>query len=500
MPLPPIAEPSTPAADDEPGVKEKLALLDLIQEVTHTGTWAWDLASGRVTWSRELERIYGYTDGSFPEDYRGFADRVFPEDLLRLEADRTAAIAAHRGFQTDFRIRLPSGETRWLYSAGAAEYDADGQPLRVIGINVDITDRKRMEEALEESEKRYRGMVEDQTEVLARVRADGTFIHANEAFCRLYGKTLQELRDAPWQPTTHPDDVALVEERLGLLSPTNPVVMCENRVLTRDGEVRWMQYANRGFYDRNGRLLEIQAVGRDITAQKSLAARKQVLLEENTRLGHELIRLQERERRDLARDLHDELSQQLAAIRIHAAVIRRGLEGGAGGLNTNLDAIDSSAREIYAVTHHIMEGLHPQILDSAGLVEALQTWLAAWSGKHPGVHVCLRTAGAIEPMPAEARIHLYRIAQECLTNAASHGTASRVRIHLGPLRHSPTPWLRMVVRDNGIGPTTDATATGNGLIYMRERALALGGRLDVSRGAAGGLRVAVEIPVAAAGD
>lgn len=492
MPPPPTTGPSVPDRQDHLEIREKLALLELIQEVTQTGTWAWDLRSGKVTWSRELESIYGYTGGTFPENYLGFADRVYPEDLARLETERNAAIAAHQPYRTDFRIRLPNGETRWLYSACAAEYAPDGSPVRIIGVNIDITDRKLSEEALLASENRYRGIVEDQTEVIARVRADGTFIHANQAFCRLYGKTLRELLDHPWQPTAHPEDVALVEERISLLSPENPVVPCENRVIASQGEVRWIQFANRGFFDAAGKLVEIQGVGRDITDRKEAEARRDALLEENTRLGRELICLQEVERGALARELHDETSQQLAAIRINAAILRKELQDAASPLLAYLDAIDTSAREIYGVNHRIMEGLHPQILDSAGLVAALRALLVDTTERHPGLHIRLRAAALGRTSP-ETRIHLFRIVQECLTNVAQHATASRVRIHLGRAPRAARPSLRLVISDNGHGATASATG-GHGMIYMRERAHALGGSLAVTSGRGGGLRVMVEIP------
>lgn len=491
MPQRPRNAPSPQRAMAVPTVEEKLALFALIQEATQIGTWVLDMRSGHLAWSPEMKSIYGYDDETFPEDYSGFACRVHPDDLGRVEQLWKAAIAEGRRFAYDFRIVLPTGETRWEYAAGGADYDDAGQPKRVFGVNVDITERKRIEAELQASEIRHRAVVEDQTEAIARFLADGTVLFVNEVYCRLFGVASTDVVGRTWQPIAYPDDLPEIEAALATLSPANPVVVIENRVFAAGGKIRWMQFVNRAFFDNTGNLAEIQSVGRDITERKAMEARKQALLEENTRLGRELIRLQEKERAALARELHDELSQQIAAIRIHGEVIRKQIDVDPGGLRANIEAIDVSAREIYAVTHRIMEGLHPQILDSAGLVEALRAMLFTWSGKYPAIRTLFRVSPNLCPIPSEARIHLFRIAQECLTNVASHATATRVRLYLG----SAAGHLRLVVCDDGDGLSCRDDATGNGLIYMRERAHALGGRLDVGQARTGGLRVAVEIPV-----
>jgi PAS domain S-box-containing protein len=136
----------------------------------------------------------------------------------------------------------------------------------------EVAERKKVEAALRESEERYRAVVEDQTEVISRFRADGSFTFVNDVYCRFFGKTSQELLGEKWQPVAVPEDVPLIEEQLSSLSPANPVVVIENRIYSGSGQVRWMQFANRGFFDSEGRLVEIQSVGRDITDRKRAEA------------------------------------------------------------------------------------------------------------------------------------------------------------------------------------------------------------------------------------
>ena len=135
-------------------------------------------------------------------------------------------------------------------------------------LEVEIAERKRAEEALSRSEQRYRAVVEDQTELILRFRPDGSYTFVNRACCRFFGKSEEELLGKDWRPDAAAVDLSSVEKRLKFLTPANPVVVIENRVTSDAGDVRWMQFVNRGFFDAQGRLQETQAVARDITERK----------------------------------------------------------------------------------------------------------------------------------------------------------------------------------------------------------------------------------------
>lgn len=137
-----------------------------------------------------------------------------------------------------------------------------------LGTFLDISKRRTIEEAFRENERRYRSVVEDQTEVICRFNSDWTYKFVNEIFCRFFGKTREELLGGKWQPHVVDDDISMVMERLQTLSQSEPVVVIENRVHSGSGEIRWMQFVNRAFFDEDGGLHEIQAVGRDITDRK----------------------------------------------------------------------------------------------------------------------------------------------------------------------------------------------------------------------------------------
>jgi len=144
------------------------------------------------------------------------------------------------------------------------------------GLRLQVADLKRRraraaaaEEALRVSEARYRAVVESQTELVNRFLPDGTMTFVNDALCRFTGKRRDELIGHRFFPYLPEEDRAKVVEGLASITPDNPVVDTEHRAMISSGEVRWMQWTNRGIFDDQGRLVEFQATGRDITERKA---------------------------------------------------------------------------------------------------------------------------------------------------------------------------------------------------------------------------------------
>jgi diguanylate cyclase (GGDEF)-like protein/hemerythrin-like metal-binding protein/PAS domain S-box-containing protein len=134
------------------------------------------------------------------------------------------------------------------------------------------------------SERRYKAMLEDQVETICRLRADGTILYVNEAFCRFFGVTSEGIIGSTWRPIPAPQDMAELNAQLAKISPQNPVVTVESRVVTAGQEVRWGKFTNRGLFDDRGVLVEIQSVGRDITERKELQEKLDLLAAETADL------------------------------------------------------------------------------------------------------------------------------------------------------------------------------------------------------------------------
>lgn len=233
-----------------------------------------DWPERRVTYiSPAVERILGIPAAAVLADSRVGRTLIHPEDRARVIPilDRVGETA---GYDMEFRIVRPDGRVRWIHSRLFPIRDAQGRVFRAAGITRDVTDRKEAEAALRESEARYRAVVEDQTELICRFRRDGTLTFVNDAYARYFGRPAAALVGRSFADFI-PDE----EERrrvLGLLAtitPANPVVQFEIGWRMPDGRMRWRHWIDRGLFDEQGVLTEIQGVGRDVTEQKDAQRR-----------------------------------------------------------------------------------------------------------------------------------------------------------------------------------------------------------------------------------
>ena len=296
------------------------------------GSWEYNCRTGEVFWDERCRLMFGVQAGSSSE-YDGVLKNIHAEDRLGIDQAVQQAVAGVKdgAYHQEFRVLWPDGSLHWVASHGQVYFAGEGSDRKAgqfIGVNMDITKRKQAEmelqgyrdhletlvgertvelklrnsqleveigerrrvtELLSQSEQRYRAVVEDQTETINRVRRDGRYTFVNDVFCRFFGKTSDELLGNNWLPNAHPDDGSMIEELLGTLSPDNPVVTIENRVFDSSGEVRWMQFVNRGFFDDQGELVESQAVGRDITEQKTIKQALQASEEQYRQLFEQMI-------------------------------------------------------------------------------------------------------------------------------------------------------------------------------------------------------------------
>jgi PAS domain S-box-containing protein len=153
----------------------------------------------------------------------------------------------------------------------------------------DVSERKKSEDALRKSERIYRAVVEDQTELISRFRPDGTQLFVNEAFCRYFKKSREDIIGKKFFPRIPAEDHLRVREHFASLKKENPSAIDTHRVIMPDGSVRWMRWSDRALFDKNGTIVEYQSVGQDITEQKraedalALACQKMSLLSSITR-------------------------------------------------------------------------------------------------------------------------------------------------------------------------------------------------------------------------
>ena len=230
------------------------------------------------------------------EDAQILWEMIHPDDKIPMYESIMRSAKTLEPWFWQWRIITPSGKTTWLEAAGSPQLQENGDIVWDTLI-IDVSDRKSAELALEESENRYRKVVEAQTDFILRSLPDTTITFANQSLCQVLGVTTEEIIGRKWSDFANPDDLEkYVSQNLVELSLAKPRFLVENRDQRANGKIGWTQWLNEGIFDESGQLREIQSVGRDITQLKKT--------EEALRTSQELLSLITNNMSDLV-CLHD---------------------------------------------------------------------------------------------------------------------------------------------------------------------------------------------------
>jgi PAS domain S-box-containing protein len=228
------------------------------------GVWQWDIATGRVSWSDELQRIYGVAPGTFAGTVDGFVSRLHPDDRHRVWADVTRAIETLEPFAFEERILRDDGEERLLFSQGRVIGGADGRAGTVIGVCHDVTERAEAKRALGISERRMRAIIDNTPSLIAVKNLNGTYLMANAEMGRV-------LDTAPEDLVGHACAEAFPAEISAGLRANDRRAAAEGEpvygevVLQRNGESRCYVTVTFALPDDHGLPIETCTIGTDVT-------------------------------------------------------------------------------------------------------------------------------------------------------------------------------------------------------------------------------------------
>ena len=356
----------------------------------------------------------------------------------------------------------------------------------------DVTERKMVEAALRENERRYRTLFSQAMDGILLLDTAGNIVDVNSSFARMHGYTVAELLGMNLRELDTPETLALAPERFGrILSGGTTGFEVEH--YHHAGHTLPLDVAASAI-DIDGRQY-VLAFHRDITERRraeQALKRSQQELRSLSKAANEAL---ESERRRTARELHDELGQSLTALKMDLESLRSELPPGQPELEERARAMHVLLDGTIAAPRRSAAALRPLMLDDLGLAAALD-WLTHNFSKHTGIATDLVIDDAVAQVPEPIASALYRITQESLTNVAKYAHASAAEIRL----ERDGDWVQLLVRDNGRGiEAADQEKRGTfGLLGIRERVSLLGGEVAVKGTPGQGSEVCARIPLAAA--
>ena len=373
--------------------------------------------------------------------------------------------------------------------------DEAGKPVAIEGVLRNITARKQVEEQLRLSEARYRALFEQTSDYVLvmepRTDAAPVIVDANQAAFEKHGYAADDLIGKPITFIDTNISPEAVAERVRLLQSGGPVYF-ETKHTCSDGSTFWADAVAR--YVSIGGSSMIYSVERDATRRKQTEADQARLLQQNRSLMRQLMRVQEEERKMLARNLHDELGQLLTGIDARAEYLAR--HAGRADLRAIAEEIVRDTKASFDASHIFLLRLRPAVLDALGLTAAL-TELTEKYGTQVGIACSLRIDGEIDHLDEMHAIAIYRLVQEGLSNACRHGRADRMEvvIRVVPAHAGRSEDVEVEISDNGKGLHVETVSGGMGVIGMRERVYALGGTFMLTHVPEDGVRIEAMLPL-----
>jgi PAS domain S-box-containing protein len=358
-------------------------------------------------------------------------------------------------------------------------------------------DRRLVMAALRQSEQRYRSVVEHQSDLVCRYLPDTTLTFVNDAYCRFFGKRRDELIGRRFIELIPEGEQKAALDHVNSLMAGGSARVDEHSVLLPDGSTGRQQWIDDVIRSSNGQVEELQGIGRDITdrwrAEETLRDKETSLREAYVRirsLAHQLMLAQEAERTEIARDLHDDVSQQLAALGIGLSLIEARVDD-EEFVREEVTRLRQVAIALAEKVRHVSHELHPGILQHSGLKDAIASHCEATASQH-AFAVGFESRGDFDDVPDDVALCLYRATQQALRNVAMHANASRVSVSLVRLGGL----LELTISDDGRGFDPSGSRAGSlGLLSIEERVHLVNGKFSVTSRVGGGSRLHISVPI-----
>ncbi|MCE5262323.1 MAG: PAS domain S-box protein [Deltaproteobacteria bacterium] len=432
---------------------------------------------------RDISTIDQWYQAAYPDpDYR---QKV-------VQAWKDGRTVQDRRWDAEFTITCKDGRTKDIEFRTAFIKDGEVTVLN------DVTERRRAAKAIEESEEKYRHIVEDAVEGIFQTTPDGRFISVNPAFSIMHGyesprEMIAAINDIRHQLYVHSDDRITF---MNILEKKGVIEAFDVQLYRKDGGKIWVSLKARAVQDSEGTTLHYEGMAENITERKRVEEEVRQKNEQLRELRLKLSEFEENERRKVSRELHDLIGQNLAILGLNLNMLQTLIpERSAELIQSRLQDSLAIVKQTTADIRNLMADLRSPVLDDYGLVAAIKLY-GEQCAFRAGIRVMVQGSELPLRLPAHIENAMFRIVQEALTNVIKHAQASEAIINI----ERRDGRLFVTVTDDGIGYHQADIARkdehrGWGQSTMMERALLVGGMARITSKPGEGTCISVEVPL-----
>ncbi len=493
---------------------------DLVAEASRVGFWFCDLPFDKLIWdSKVKEHFFLPSDAEVTIDM--FYDCLHPDDRERTRQTIAESNENDIPYNIEYRTVGPDGRQKWIRAIGRTFYDSTGQAIRFDGLTFDISEQKRIEERERQmtaeaigATAKFRAIFE-QTPVFAGIMTtDGIVVDANRLCLEACGYRAEEVLGRYFWETGWWRFSQEVQAKIRTATLKAARGLPYEGMLTyhwADGTERVVNFGLHPIRDHEGKILFLHPTGVDITDLKraeedyrKLAESLDAEVRARTReleirnadvvrqseqlrdLSRRLLKVQDEERRRIARELHDSAGQILAALGMNLARVAEHAKQDGFRLTKETEESQQLVQQLNQEIRTMSYLLHPPLLDETGLSEAVRWYIQGLSERN-GLGIKLIVDTDFGRLSRELELVMFRLVQECLTNIHRHSDSKTAIITMA--REGDN--LSLEVRDEGRGIPPErlaeiqAKGSGVGITGMRERVRQFGGQMNIQSGEKG---------------
>jgi PAS domain S-box-containing protein len=443
-----------------------------------------------ISWNAGAQRMYGYTEAeAVGKPITILAPPELPDEENKiLETLKAGSRIEH--FET---IRVTKTGRKIDVSLTISPIkDSSGKTVGISGIARDITERKLAEEALRESEEKFRSVFRDAGVGMVVVAPEGRFLTANKAFCDCLGYTEEELCNKTVQSVTLPEDWPAFSKKLSeAFTEERGFQWLQKRCIHKSGRIVWTESSAtliRGReHFKTAQYLVAQVL--DITQRKLAEAAL-------ANVSRKLIEAQEQERTRIARELHDDIGQRLALLAIELEQLQQNTPN-LSEVRSRMGKLWKQTSEIATDIQSLSHELHSSRLEYVGIAAAMRGFCQEF-GEQQKVEIDFKIRDLPTPLSPDISLCLFRVLQEALHNSAKHSGVRRFEVQLWGMSGE----IHLTVGDSGSGFDREAakTSRGLGLISMEERLKLVKGTLSIESQLKRGTTIHARVPLGSGSD